>query len=79
MHSHGVMLKYACKYTALQCFGGFMAALMKVIVSCSFLVFVLDVCFVLVIVFLVFFSLVLFLVLLFLTMKPNRFISLWLC
>jgi len=78
MHSHGVMQKYACKYTALQCFGGFMAALMKVIVSCSFLVLVLDVCFVLVIVFLVL-SLVLFLVLLFLTMKPNRFISLWLC
>jgi len=60
MHSHGVMQKYACKYSALQCFGGFMAALMKVIVSCSFLVLVLDVCFVLVIVFLVFFLLFFF-------------------
>lgn len=39
------MQKYTCKHTALQCFGGFMAALMKVIVSCSFLVLVLDVCF----------------------------------
>lgn len=54
------MQKYACKYSALQCFGGFMAALMKVIVSCSFLVLVLDVCFVLVIVFLVFFLLFFF-------------------